>query len=680
MKKRLLNTLAAILLPTLAFNQSILDSTYNQSDTQYLDLGKVELKGGGQASNVNSVDLKLRPVQNSQEILTLVPGLFIAQHAGGGKSEQIFLRGFDVDHGTDFAINVDGIPVNMTSHAHGQGYADLHFLIPETVKALEVNKGPHNTQYGDLATAGSGEFTTKDKLDFNQVQLSYGSFGTKRVLGMFNLLGDKNLLPVKKDNFYIAASYKYTDAYFQESQNFNRLNLFSKYTSLLNNGDKLSFSASTFYSQWDASGQIPVRKIMDGTITRFGAIDATEGGSTSRTNLNFKYKKRIGSSLLTSQAYYSKYDFTLYSNFTFFLNDSVNGDQISQVDDRNLFGVNTKLKSFFKLGNKEATSTIGLGARYDNAQLQLNNTIKREFIRRKVYGELNQLNTWLYAEGNVQLTNKLKLNAGLRTDIYQFGFTDLLDESKSGTEVKTITNPKLNLEYAWSKKIVLNAKSGFGFHSNDARSVVLGRLENSLARAFGNEVSLNIKPLNKTILNIAAWTLDLENELVYIGDEGVVEVAGATRRYGLDFGLRQQIRRHLYMDLDINVNRGRLIEEPEGANRIPLAPTFTSIGGLTYKASNGISASLRYRYLGDRAANEDYSLTAEGFLLADAVVSYENKRFSLGVNAQNLLNVKWNEAQFATESRLLNEQNSVEEMHFTPGAPFSAMLNVAYKF
>lgn len=274
-KKGYLEKTTNLSLGTSEFKEIVI-----QLESQYLELNKVKLKGalGEDINLVNQIDLKLRPLSSSQEVLRLVPGLFIAQHAGGGKAEQIFLRGFDVDHGTDFAIYVDGMPVNMPSHAHGQGYADLHFLIPETVDKLEVNKGPHNTLYGDLATAGSGEFKTLTGLNNNLIKAEYGMFGTKRVIGMIDVLGNKKWLSNNQENLYVAGSYKYTNAYFQEKQYFNRVNIFSKYTGTLNNGNLLSFSLSTFQSKWDASGQIPERSVLDGTITRYGSIDPTEGG------------------------------------------------------------------------------------------------------------------------------------------------------------------------------------------------------------------------------------------------------------------------------------------------------------------------------------------------------------------------------------------------------------------
>ncbi len=646
-----------------------------------IEIKGISINGNKQVNKVlTGIDLQLRPLSSSQDLLRLVPGLFIAQHAGGGKAEQIFLRGFDVDHGTDFAIYVDGIPVNMPSHAHGQGYADLHFLIPETVKELEVNKGPHTTKYGDLATAGSGEFRTLTTLDKNLIKLELGMFDTRRVLGMFNLLDNKHLFSKKKENIYVAGEYKFTNAYFQNKQNFNRTNLFAKYTGELNNGDQLTFSLSHFQSQWDASGQIPDRKVADASISRFGSIDPTEGGRTSRTNFNAIHERKWKNTSLKNQLFYSRYDFNLYSNFTFYLYDSVNGDQIQQVDHRNVLGYNTTLQNNTAFLGKELNTTLGLGVRYDNSEIQLNHTLKRELLNQKVFGQLNQINTWFYADETLKINAKLKLNIGTRMDVYKFDFKNYLADSASGIAVKAIASPKINLVYTANKNMQLFAKSGFGFHSNDARAVVVGKLENTLARAFGNEVGSTFKPFKKWIANIALWSMDLQSELVYVGDEGIVEAIGRTRRVGVDFGFRYQMAKYLFLDADINLNKGWLRDEPKNANRIPLAPTFTSIGGITYKRTKGLNGSLRYRFMGDRAAIEDNSIIAKGYFLTDAMINYTARKFIIGLSLENILNAKWKEAQFATESRLRGEAQSVNEIHFTPGTPRFVKMNFTFLF
>ena len=310
---------------------------------------------------ISKIDLETTPVNSSQEILRKVPGLFIGQHAGGGKAEQIFLRGFDIDHGTDIAISVDGMAVNMVSHAHGQGYADLHFVIPETVEKIDFGKGAYYADKGDFATAGYVAFQTKEKLDKSSISFEAGQFNTLRTVALFNLL-DKQ----KKQSAYIASEYILTDGPFDSPQNFNRVNLLGKYSAILDDNSKFSITASRFSSKWDASGQIPQRLVDNGTISRFGAVDDTEGGNTSRTNFNASLKKPIDeNTFMKANAFYSKYEFELYSNFTFFLEDPINGDQIKQKENRSIYGMNTELNRKVKNNNWDVQFQLGLGFRAD---------------------------------------------------------------------------------------------------------------------------------------------------------------------------------------------------------------------------------------------------------------------------------------------------------------------------
>jgi len=258
---------------------------------------------------ISDIDMQLNPVNTSQEILAKVPGLFIGQHAGGGKAEQIFLRGFDIDHGTDVAINVDGMPVNMVSHAHGQGYADLHFVIPETVDYIDFGKGPYYADKGNFGTAGYVEMRTKEKLENSSVLMEAGQFGTFRTVGLLDILS------TDKHNLYLASEFMLTDGPVESPQNFNRRNVMLKYTGKVFDQDKISFIASHFASKWDASGQIPQRAVDSGQITRFGAIDDTEGGQTSRTNFGLQFNRTLdNNTFVKNNVFYSLYDFELFSN------------------------------------------------------------------------------------------------------------------------------------------------------------------------------------------------------------------------------------------------------------------------------------------------------------------------------------------------------------------------------
>ncbi|MDQ2793402.1 MAG: TonB-dependent receptor [Bacteroidota bacterium] len=639
---------------------------------------------------ISHIDQLLRPVNSAQDLLRLVPGLFIAQHAGGGKAEQIFLRGFDCDHGTDFAVSIDGMPVNMVSHAHGQGYADFHFVIPETVEQLKVYKGPYTARFGDFATSGAGEFLTKTRLEHSQVKLELGQFDTRRALVMLDLLGqNRHLFSKRPESAYVAAEYYFTNSYFDAAQHFKRFNGIAKYTGQLSDKTSLTLMGSHFTSNWDASGQIPDRGIREGVISRFGSIDNSEGGRTSRTNASAILTTALPhDAVLRQQAYYSKYDFSLFSNFTFFLNDPVNGDEINQTDDRHILGYTATYDRDTQLGTRTLHTTLGLGTRNDFSYLNLFHAAKRQILDTTTTGRLYERNLNAYLDETLTLTDRLTVNAAVRADVFTFDFRGLLADTARalqplrGRVSHALVSPKLNLYYQLSQNVQLFARSGFGFHSNDARAVVRDANASVLPRALGYEVGSTFKPVPSIVVNAALWALHLQDELVYVGDDGQTESTGPTQRYGLDLAARYQLTQRLFLDLDVNYNHGRQLDAPAGANYIPLAPTFTSIGGITYKQPNGFSASLRYRGIDSRPANDDGSITARGYFLLDAVASYTRRRFQVGATAENLLNVQWNQAQFATETRLRTEPlgTSVDELHFTPGTPFYAKLNVSVFF
>ena len=627
---------------------------------------------------ITRVDLQLNPVNNSQEILRKVPGLFIGQHAGGGKAEQIFLRGFDIDHGTDITLSVDGMPINMVSHAHGQGYSDLHFIIPETIEKIDFGKGPYYANQGDFNTAGYVNFSTKKTIQKNTIALDFGAFNTLRTLGLFNLLEN-----TKKDDAYMAVEYIEFDGPFVSPQNFNRLNLFGKYNTYLNGKDMLTVTASHFTSSWDASGQIPERAVNNGTIGRFGAIDDTEGGFTSRTNINTQLQKTLADeSIFTANAFYSNYNFELYSNFTFFLEDPVNGDQIKQLENRDIFGMNAKLTNEKKYGNVEAKFTKGVGLRFDNiSNNELSRTKnRREVLERIQLGDVQQTNFYTFFNSEFEL-GKFKISPSIRFDYFKFIYTDeLSDTFQKLSKTESIINPKLNFLYNQHENLQWFLKTGIGFHSNDARVILQQNTDKILPRAYGMDFGNIWKPSKNLVINTAVWYLFSEEEFVYVGDAGIVEPSGQSERFGLDLGFRYQISDQIYFDTDATITKARSLEAISGEDYIPLAPNFTMAGGLSFTNMGNFSGGFRYRYLADRPANEDNSIIAKGYFVSDINVNYTIKNVTLGISVENLFDVDWNETQFATESRLQNESNSVEEIHFTPGTPFFAKAKIVYNF
>ncbi|SFJ20696.1 TonB-dependent receptor [Olleya namhaensis] len=625
------------------------------------------------------IDLATSPINSSQEILRKVPGLIIGQHAGGGKAEQLFLRGFDVDHGTDVGLSVDGMPVNMVSHAHGQGYSDLHFLIPETINTISFGKGPYYANHGDFNTAGFVDFKTKDKLDDNLISFSAGQFNSLRTLGMFNLL-DKN----NSQNAYVAVEYIETDGPFKSPQNFDRLNLIGKYNAFINSNSKVALTLSHFTSQWDASGQIPQRLVDNGTLSNFGAVDDTEGGETSRTNFNIQHSTILDNDVeMQTNAFYSNYKFQLYSNFTFFLDDPINGDQIKQKENRNIFGFNTQFKKNVDYNTFDVSYTSGVGLRYDDVNdIELSHTLNRKTTLENIQlGDVNQRNLYGFFNAEIDL-GKVKITPAVRLEYIKFQYQDQLSDTYSNlTQSEVAVLPKLSIQYNQNNNLQWFLKSGIGFHSNDSRVVLNQNIDNALPKAYGVDFGNIWKPSSKVVINTALWYLFSEEEFVYVGDAGIIEPSGKSERYGLDLGIRYQLSDNIYFNTDATLTRARSLEETDGNDYIPLAPDFTLVGGVSFKDINNFSGGINYRYVDDRPANEDNSVQAEGYFVTDLNLNYAfNTQWKLGVSIENVFDTDWKETQFLTESRLQNEDQAVEEIHFTPGTPFYFKTTLSYSF
>ena len=624
---------------------------------------------------VAKVDLSMNPVSSSQALLPVMPGLFIGQHAGGGKAEQIFLRGFDIDHGTDLRITVDGMPVNMNSHAHGQGYADLHFLIPETVENISFAKGPYDASQGNFATAGQISFQTKDHVDQTQIIQEVGQFNTWRSVVLLNLSNKEN------NTAFVAGEYRYSDGPFVSSQDFSRLNGMAKWTLRTGDHSKISMMASAFTSTWLASGQVPQRAIDAGLISRFGAIDDTEGGTTSRYNFNIQHQFTTDhNDIIKTDIWYSKYQFDLFSNFTFFLDDPINGDQIRQKENRDLFGINTKWMKNWKINNWSGLTQAGITTRTD---LSKGNGLMRTANRTTVLethqlGDVTESSASLYGKQLMEY-KRWSVEAGLRFDYFNAFYQNYTGLTSNHSNDDMLLSPSLSVSYNPGKDLQLYGKIGRGFHSNDARLSIFDA-RTYLTPALGSDLGVVYKLSPDLLIDAAVWHLSLEEELVYVGDAGVIEPSGKSRRYGLDGGIRYAPFQWAQLRLDANYTVARSVEDPEGENFIPLAPRLTSAATLSVKHPGGLKANLSYRYMGDRAANEDYSIVAKGYFVTDLNASYTWKKLELGFVVENLLNTQWNETQFATESRLFDEAEPVEEIHFIPGTPFNIRAKIGYRF
>ena len=652
--------------------------------TAAIDLKEVvitsDINSGNSLRTISRIDLNLRPFNSSQDLMRLVPGLFLGEHHGGGIAEHIFFRGFDADHGTDVNVSLDDMPLNLVSQIHGQGFSDLHFLIPELTSTYEFGKGPYYAPYGDFTTAGYVSFKTIETLDKNVVKLEGGQFHTGRVMTMLNLLNKR--AAQKGQSLYLAGEAAYTDGPFDFAQHFSRLNLFGKYYGSVSPKSKLTITLSTFASKWRSSGEIPERAVDSGFISRFGYIDSLQGGNTSRTNVIARLVTNFSErSYMQNQIYYSHYYFNHHYDDTFFADDSVNGDMMRQRESRDLAGYNGKFTHRSQPQHSvDLSSSVGVGWQLDkiyNSELShiTGNGDLLEYIN---FGNIDE---WI-ANGYVDeilRKNGWLFNAGVRLDYLHFNYEDKLN-SPLPSKGKAIVSPKLNVQYTFNSAFQAYLKTGKGFHSNDARVVVTNQGYKTLPAAYGADLGMNWKPLPRLYINAAFWYLYLQQEFVYDGDEGTIDPGNKTRRQGIDFSARYQFNQWLFATVDLNLSKARDLEAPKGSDYLPLAVPLSSTGGLDFKFANGLNGGLSYRYMKDRPANEDNTLIAKGYFIADLTANYTQKKYEIGLEIQNLFNTPWREEQFEVESRLRNEPQPVDEVNFTAGTPFFAKIKVAVFF
>lgn len=665
----------------------------------------IEVTSDAPAESASSVHLdqralRFRPRTQPSDILRQVPGLVVSQHAGGGKSDQYFIRGFDADHGTDIAIFADGVPVNLPSHGHGQGYADTHWMIPETIESVDIHKGPYAARYGDFYTAGALELKTIDEVKAPTVWVASGSplgqpnrFARydKRLVGMASPRLRRNA----DDRSLIALQVAENDGPFIAPQNFRQGNALIKWKGELGPGE-LGLAATWYAGKWNQSGQLPEREIAAGRLDRFGSLDPSEGGVASRASLQLGYRVRDAANRSTWRvmAYGVRNDLELYSNFTLFARDTTNGDQIEQRDDRFLYGFDAGYARSLQLGSLQMFLNSGVQARSDHVETSLFHTSKRERLELCSEGVLNPCNRTdnrignlaAYIEVDAVPVAWLHVRPGIRVDGFSWDVDDLDPETASdpslttgGDTTKAIASPKLSIELHASEQLTIFLNGGSGFHSNDARSAVATGGRGSLARALGAETGLRVKPLDRARVSADVWYLYLTSEQVWSGDAGGTEASDPTRRFGVDLEGSIDATRWLSLDANVTWAKSAFVANRGNADALALAPRWMGSGGVTVHARNHF-ASLRARGVGDRSGNDDGTLTAKGFMLFDVVAGKKLGQFGLELTITNLLNAEWREAQFAEESRITPVADVMEQIHFTPGSPLTATLKASYEF
>jgi outer membrane receptor protein involved in Fe transport len=626
-------------------------------------------------------EILLQPQGRPAQVLRLIPGFLAVEHSGGaGKADQYFLRGFDADHGTDVAFFADGMPVNLRTHAHGQGYSDLNFIIPETIEGLDVYKGAYLPEYGDFATAGAVNFRTRQVVQEGVVQATGGQFDTQRYMLMFSPTKDK------VRTLFAAEGY-YTNGPFQNDNRYFRSNLLGKMTTNLTGRDELSLTGTFQKSQWNASGEIPLRAVNDGTLDRFGAIDPSEGGKTLRSTarLNYHYDTTSGGQFF-SNAYGQYYRLDLFTNFTFFLNDPVDGDGIQQSDRRVMYGGDIGYKQRGEVLGLPSIGTIGFQTRVDNIHARLGTQTKRPPTGTTTDSDVLEASYAPFVKAEVQPTSWMRLVGGLRAETFTFDVRNrcaTCAEPSAGRTSSGIVLPKMNLILGPWASTEFFANYGEGYHSNDARSAVVPG-SSPLARAKSYEVGVRSKPWGPEGVELLAtlWRLDLKSELVFVGDEGTTEIRGASRRMGVEVAARGQVWGPLYFNGSVTYTKA----EFRNGDAIPLAPEVTAYGALLLRWPEGLTSQLQATYLGARPLVEDRSVKSSSWIDFDLSERYQlpiklsHGRLEAFLFVQNLFNTKWEQAIFAFESQLRNEAAPVNGIHFVPGNPRTFQGGVAWYF
>ena len=655
-------------------------------DAEVLEVSEVSVVGerpvaASSQQFIPDKEILLQPQGRPAQVLRLIPGFVAVEHSGGaGKADQYFLRGFDADHGTDVAFFTDGMPINFRSHAHGQGYSDLSFIIPETIEGVDVSKGAYLPEFGDFNTAGAVNFRTREVVKEGVVQAAGGQFDTQRYILMFSPTKDKIR------TFFAGEAY-YTNGPFINDNRYFRANLLGKATTNLSNRDELSVTATFQKSQWNASGEIPLRAVTDGTLDRFGAIDPSEGGKTLRTTgrLNYHYDTPSGGQFFAN-AYGQYYKFDLFTNFTFFLNDPVNGDGIQQHDNRVMYGGDIGYKQRAVVLGLPSIGTIGVQARVDDIHARLATQVKRNPLGTTTDSDILEASYAPYIKADVQPLPWMRLAAGLRAEMFTFDVRNRCSgcaEQPAGRTDSGIVLPKLNLILGPWFRTEMFANYGEGYHSNDARSAVAAG-SSPLARARTYEVGLRSKPWGPDGIELITtlWAIDLKSELVFVGDEGTTQNRDATRRRGVEAAVRGQVWGPVYVNGSVTWSHA----EFTNGDAIPLAPELTAYGSALLQWPEGLRSQVQATYLGVRPLIEDRSAKSPSWVTIDVSERYllpvklPHGRLEAFLFIQNVLDTKWEQATFFFESRLRNEPAGVNDIHFVPGNPRFVMGGLAWYF
>jgi len=650
-------------------------------------LGHYQL-GLGQAiaaseGSIRASLIEARPALRSAELLEFVPGMIVTQHSGDGKANQYFLRGFNLDHGTDFATYVDGMPVNMVSHAHGQGYSDLNFLIPELVNRIDYRKGPYFASDGDFSSAGSARMQLRNSLAKGLASLTVGQNGYARALLANGLkLGEGQLIG--------AVEMHGNDGPWQVPENLRKVNSVLRYAEQNEDGAR-SLSLMAYRSRWTATDQIPERAVLGGSLDRFGSLDASDGGRSERYSLSAQQTRNTADGGdWRASAYLIRSRLKLYSNFTYFMDDPVNGDQFEQAETRTVLGGELSRRWQFQWLGREQQLSLGANVRQDRlSPVGLYATAQRQRLSTTQESRVRQANLGAHAELASHWSPWLRSVVGLRADAARFQVSSSTPQN-SGKARDSLASPKLALIFGpWNQaELFLNA--GRGFHSNDARGTVatLSPKQGTpvdavpgLARSRGSEIGLRTQDwLPGLQSSLALWRLDLDSELVFVGDAGDTEAQRASRRQGIEWNNHWQFSRAWQLDLDLAASKARYRDTAPEGDRVPGAVNKVASVGLSWNdpESSPWSGQLQLRHFGPRDLLEDGSQRSKATTLAYARASWRpSKNWGLSLDVFNLFNHRQaSDIDYFYESQLKGEAEPVADRHFHSVEPRSVRLTL----
>jgi outer membrane receptor protein involved in Fe transport len=635
---------------------------------------------------VTRARIKTRPVLRPGDILETVPGLVVTQHSGDGKANQYFLRGFNLDHGTDFATSVAGVPVNLPTHAHGHGYTDLNFLIPELVDRIDYRKGPYYSSNGDFSSAGSAAISLRNRLSEPFGQLSLGPSGYRRLFNAGStelaqggvLLGGLELMN--------------HNGPWESPEGLRKINGVLRYSKgSPNEGFDVTFMA--YQARWNSTDQIPQRALDSGAIGRFGTIDPSSGGETSRYSISTQWRKPLQDGSIQASAYLLKYDLQLYSNFTYFRENLAQGDQFLQQDNRTVLGADVKRIWIKKLGGFETHHELGVQLRHDRIRVGLFDSSARTVTAITRDDRVAQTNVALYGESGVTWTPWLRTTAGLRADYFNWDVRNLLSPGagiNSGRTNDALASPKLAMIFGpWSKtEYFLNW--GRGFHSNDGRGTVT-RIDpksgqavapvTGLVRTTGYELGLRTQAISNLQSSLALWRLSIGSELLFVGDAGTTEPSRPSVRQGIEWNNRYSPKPWLALDLDLALSRARFTDSDPAGPYVPGSVSRVASASLTVQNLGAWSGSLQARYIGPRPLTEDRSVIAGSSTLLNARLGYRvRKGFDVSLDVFNLANRKVNDIEYYYASKIKGENTEQLDRHVHPAEPRSVRLSARIEF